>query len=57
MQLIHCKFSTDKTPGFKVDELYTLRGQAQKRIRWKHNGMKYLYRRIKQRDVAWQEDG
>jgi len=57
LHLIHCKFSTDKNPGSRVDDFYTLCGQAQKCIRWKHNGMEYLYRHIKSREAAWQADG
>lgn len=56
LHLIHCKFSSDKKPGARVDDFYTLCGQAQKCIRWKHNGMEYLSNHIKKREESWQKD-
>lgn len=57
LHLIHCKFSSDKKPGSRVDDFYTLCGQAQKSIRWKHNGMEYLYEHMKKREDTWQKEG
>jgi len=57
LHLVHCKFSSDKFPGSRIDDFYTVCGQAQKSIRWKHNGMEYLYRHIKNREDTWQIDG
>lgn len=57
LHLIHCKFSSEKNPGARVDDFYTLCGQAQKSIRWKHNGMEYLFKHIKRREEEWQKEG
>lgn len=57
LHLIHCKFSSEKTPGARVGDFYTLCGQAQKCIRWKHNGMEYLVNHIKKREDTWQQEG
>lgn len=57
LHLIHCKFSSEKSPGARVDDFYTLCGQAQKSIRWKHNGMEYLFKHIKRREEEWQKEG
>ncbi len=34
IELYHCKFSKDDTPGARIDDLYTVCGQAQKCVRW-----------------------
>ncbi|NQU88238.1 MAG: type III restriction endonuclease subunit R, partial [Mariniphaga sp.] len=56
LHLIHCKFSSDKKPGARIADFYTLCGQAQKCIRWKHNGIGYLVNHMKRRELSWQED-
>jgi len=56
LHLIHCKFSSDKKIGARINDFYVLCGQAQKCIRWKHNGIGYLANHIKKREEAWQKD-
>lgn len=56
MHLIHCKFSSAEKPGARIDDFYAVCGQAQKSIRWKHNGMEYLVDHMKKREVAWNKD-
>lgn len=55
LHLIHCKFSSSNKPGARVDDFYTVCGQAQKCIRWKHNGMDYLSEHMKKREQQWQK--
>lgn len=57
LHLIHCKFSSSDKTGSRVDDFYTLCGQAQKCIRWKHNGMEYLSDHIKNREESWKKEG
>lgn len=57
LHLIHCKFSTKSKPGSRIEEFYALCGQAQKCIRWKHNGMDYLFKHVRNRENIWQKDG
>lgn len=56
LHLIHCKFSSNKNPGARINDFYALCGQAQKCIRWKHNGMEYLVNHMKKREEIWQQD-
>ena len=35
VEFYHCKFSQKATPGGRIDDLYTVCGQAQKSIHWK----------------------
>lgn len=35
IRLVHCKYSTEKTPGARVADLYELCGQAHKSVHWK----------------------
>ena len=37
--------------------MYTLCGQAQKCIRWKHSGFNYLADHMKRRQANWESDG
>lgn len=53
LTLVHCKFSSDETPGARIDDLYAVCGQAQKCIRWKHNGFSYLADHMKKREALW----
>ena len=57
LRLIHCKFSSKDTKGARIDDMYVLCGQAQKCIRWKHNGFGYLVNHMRRRNVRWQNDG
>ena len=34
IELYHCKFSKEDAPGARIDDLYTVCGQAQKCVRW-----------------------
>jgi len=34
IELYHCKFSKEELPGARIDDLYTVCGQAQKCVRW-----------------------
>ena len=34
--LYHCKFSKKRIPGARIDDLYTVCGQAQRSFHWKH---------------------
>jgi len=56
LHLIHCKASKAPNIGCRVEDIYVLCGQAQKCIRWKHNGMDYLAEHMKRREDKWQED-
>lgn len=53
LSLVHCKFSSNEIPGVRIDDLYAVCGQAQKCIRWKHNGFNYLSEHMKKRDALW----
>lgn len=53
LRLVHCKYTKAKNKGSRVDDFYELCGQAQKSIRWKHNGFEYLYEHMKKRDDTW----
>jgi len=55
LHLIHCKYSSNHKPGARISDLYELCGQAQKCIRWKHNGMDYLVSHMKKREEKWKE--
>lgn len=57
VDLIHCKYSSSDNPGSRVADLYEVCGQAQRSIRWKHMGIKQLYKRIKHRDQLWRSEG
>jgi hypothetical protein len=35
IRLTHCKFSSESKPGFRVEDLYELCGQAHKSVSWK----------------------
>lgn len=56
LHLVHCKFSSEAKPGARIGDFYALCGQAQKCIRWKHNGMEYLVNHMKKREDSWQAD-
>lgn len=57
LRLIHAKFSSSDKPGARIKDFYEVCGQAQKSIRWKHNGFEYLSNHIKAREALWQKDG
>ena len=47
---VHCKKSGQPSAGARVGDLYELCGQAQKSIRWKHNGFPNLASHLKHRE-------
>lgn len=52
VHLVHCKFSSEDAPGYRVSDLYEVCGQAQKSIRWRLNTslfFQHLIRREKKR--------
>lgn len=55
--LVHCKYSTAKSPGARVGDLYELCGQAQKSIQWKHQGIGRLYHHLRIREERWRKNG
>lgn len=55
IHLIHCKFASANKPGANINDFYALCGQAQKCIRWKHNGLKILIDHMKRREMKWRE--
>ncbi|WP_462251144.1 DEAD/DEAH box helicase [Ekhidna sp.] len=55
--LIHCKNAKDGVVGSDIDNFYTLCGQAQKSIRWKHIGIGELSIHLRRRHQRWQETG
>lgn len=57
LSLYHCKYSGDSNPGRRLSDLYEVCGQAQRSIRWKHVGIPYLLRHIRNRESLWQGRG
>lgn len=49
VELYHCKFSSDKMPGARIEDLYEVCGQAQKSIHWKED-IKRLINHMKRRE-------
>ncbi|GET25511.1 DEAD/DEAH box helicase [Prolixibacter sp. NT017] len=47
--LYHCKFSKKDTPGARIDDLYTVCGQAQRSFHWKHK-IENLVHHIQERE-------
>jgi superfamily II DNA or RNA helicase len=37
VDLVHCKFSIEETPGARIDDMYVVCGQAQRSVMWLHN--------------------
>ena len=57
VRLVHCKATKTKYTGSRVNDFYELCGQAQKSIRWKHNGFEYLCEHMKRRNESWLASG
>ncbi|MBO6812111.1 MULTISPECIES: DEAD/DEAH box helicase [Marinobacter] len=57
LHLIHCKFSSESTPGSRLKDLYEVCGQAQRSIHWKHAGIIHLYKHILHREQLWKKRG
>lgn len=51
----HCKYSTEDTPGARVDDLYAVCGQAEKSIKW-CNDTKLIIERLIKREMMRQKD-
>lgn len=57
LTLVHCKYSSDDKPGSRVHDFYELCGQAQKSVKWKHEGVLALTSRMRRREQLWQKTG
>ncbi len=57
LSLYHCKYSHGNSPGRRLNDLYEVCGQAQRSVRWKHVGLPYVYKHIKNRESAWRSKG
>ena len=57
LRLVHCKFSSEDHAGARVDDMYQLCGQAQKSIRWKHDGLRSLALHMRNRQHRWTDTG
>lgn len=49
VKLVHCKYSSEATPGARVEDLYAVCGQTQKSVRWRRDP-ELLFRRLIQRE-------
>lgn len=49
VELVHCKYSSEDTPGSRVADLYEVCGQAQKATKWRHN-VEALFRTLIRRE-------
>lgn len=47
--LVHCKFSSKKTPGARVKDLYEVCGQAARGAKWRSKGISKLVAHLKRR--------
>jgi hypothetical protein len=50
VHLFHCKFSLENEPGARIDDLYTVCGQAQKCVVWRESLTRMLEMLIKRED-------
>ncbi|WP_421979011.1 DEAD/DEAH box helicase [Roseivirga seohaensis] len=55
--LVHCKNAKGGTVSGDIDNMYTVCGQAQKSIRWKHMGLAELETHLRRRNKQWQDVG
>lgn len=53
LSLYHCKYSGSATAGRRLGDMYEVCGQAQRSIRWKHAGLKHLFKHINGRNNKW----
>lgn len=53
--LVHCKYSTKKTPGARVEDLYEVCGQAIRGAKWRQHGALPLLRRLDRRAKRYHE--
>ncbi len=50
VELYHCKYSSEETPGARITDLYEVCGQAEKSVFWKASGIE-LIERLKYREA------
>lgn len=50
VELYHCKYSNDKIPGARINDLYEVCGQTEKSVFWKSDGVE-LINRMKSREA------
>ncbi len=55
--LVHCKNAIGATVSNRIENFYTVCGQAQKCISVKHGGVLRLYHNLKRRQTTWQTEG
>ncbi|MCE7995489.1 MAG: DEAD/DEAH box helicase family protein [Roseivirga sp.] len=55
--LVHCKNAKGGKVSRDIDNMYTVCGQAQKSIRWKHMGLSELQLHLRRRHQLWQDSG
>jgi hypothetical protein len=51
VDLYHCKFSTEETPGARIDDLYAVCGQAQTSVSWRSD-LRRLLEHIERREAS-----
>ncbi len=56
VELYHCKFSGEITPGSRVDDLYQVCGQSQKGIRWAENSRELFLHLLRREEKRLHED-
>jgi hypothetical protein len=49
IRLVHCKFSSEASPGARVEDLYAVCGQVQKSARWKRT-LELMFDRLIRRE-------
>lgn len=57
LSLYHCKYSSSPEAGRRLADMYEVCGQAQRSIRWKHAGLKHLFKHINGRNNKWLSEG
>ena len=57
VELYHCKFSGESTPGARVDDLYQVCGQSQKGIRWIESPRELFLHLLRREEERLDEDG
>lgn len=56
VDLVHCKYSSDSTPGARLEDMFAVCGQAQKCIRWRESP-EYFLRHLAKREAERQRAG
>jgi superfamily II DNA or RNA helicase len=54
--LVHCKYSSEDQPGYRVGDLYEVCGQAQKSVNWRRN-IPLLFRNLERRERGRRQAG